>query len=251
MNQMWAWVGMGVHAEEPSFYLLLALGKILESHWLSIVIQVRALNWQPQKLPKQWAGQVVIDPSSLLNQIVSKSSVPCSMLIQSSVWPQCKNRKKERKTERNNEQTKEIKTIWLILYITTRLGYNSHKLTEISELMRQVQWRRKKQRSCIDCLFQSPNTLYPVKHNWLFSKSALCGNQAYLTVYTESIAIAKQFMLWFEFREKYLVDLEGRRISELRGYDKTITWIYLFERHIADFCFLKVLCKSHITSVSE
>lgn len=95
-----------VYAEWPSFYMLLALGKIPESHWLSIVIQVRALNWQPQKLPKQWAGQVEIDPSGLLNQIVSKSSVPCSMLIQSSVWPQCKVRqwKKENKKEKEKKE---------------------------------------------------------------------------------------------------------------------------------------------------
>lgn len=54
------------------------LGKIPEPQRLSIVIQVRTLKWQPQKLPKQCVGKTEIDPSSLWNQTVSKSSVLCS-----------------------------------------------------------------------------------------------------------------------------------------------------------------------------
>lgn len=97
---MWIQVSVRIYAGRPSFYLLLTLGKIPESHWLSIVIQVRALNWQPQKLPKQWASQVEIDPSSLLNQTVSKSSVPSCywynlLFDPSAEWK--KGRKKEKR----------------------------------------------------------------------------------------------------------------------------------------------------------
>lgn len=97
---MWIQVSVRIYAGRPSFYLLLTLGKIPESHWLSIVIQVRALNWQPQKLAKQWASQVEIDPSSLLNQTVSKSSVPSCywynlLFDPSAEWK--KGRKKEKR----------------------------------------------------------------------------------------------------------------------------------------------------------
>lgn len=125
MSQVWERESLGVYAEGPTLYLLLALGKIPESHWLSIVIQVRALNWQPEKLPKQWAGQVEIDPSGLLYQIVSKSSVPCSMLIQSSVWPQWGKTVIERKYGRK----KRLKLAVLSLSLT---GCLSNRKANIS-----------------------------------------------------------------------------------------------------------------------
>lgn len=126
---MWIQVSVCIYAGRPSFYLLLTLGKIPESHWLSIVIQVRALNWQPQKLPKQWVSQVEIDPSSLLNQTVSKSSVPSCyrynlLFDPSAKWK--KGRKKERKEKERlailrNSFFVVLSDVWIITILLYKL----------------------------------------------------------------------------------------------------------------------------------